>query len=92
MLPNVSAIFCMPSTTEASFETSILTDSPPKDSHADSSTFKRRPVMATRHPWAAKPRAMANPMPDPPPVMTAFFPVSIKFIPLNSGMQKYTHV
>jgi hypothetical protein len=48
--------------------------------------------MATRHPWAAKPRAMANPMPDPPPVMTAFFPVSIKIIPLNICMQKYTHV
>jgi hypothetical protein len=37
-------------------------------------------------------RAIDSPMPVPPPVMTAFFPVSSKIIPLNLCIQKYTHI
>jgi hypothetical protein len=48
--------------------------------------------MATLQPSVANLRAIASPMPVPPPVMTAFFPVSSKIIPLNLCMQKYTHI
>jgi hypothetical protein len=48
--------------------------------------------MATLQPLAANLCAMASPIPVPPPVITAFFPVSNKIIPLNLCVQKYTHI
>jgi hypothetical protein len=37
-------------------------------------------------------RAIAIPIPVPPPVTTAFFPVSVTNILLNNSIVKYTHV
>src|SRR5208283_1019297 len=54
--------------------------------HVASASFKMTSRMCSLAPWAANVNAMARPIPLPPPVTTATFPLSLNLLSLVACM------